>query len=176
MSGRRARYGKIERLTVRLLESAGIVAPHVDIRLLVAREGIDVRFGELGDISGLLLRDGGSTTIGVNSGQAMVRQRFTMAHEYGHYFLHDGLRAHSDENFRLNFRNDMSATASDVDEIEANFFAACVLMPRRFLDQVGAAECIDDDNGVRKLAKLFRVSQHAMSLRLANLYPDHAPF
>ena len=99
-----------------------------------------------------------------------------MAHEYGHYFLHEGLHAHSDQGFRVNFRDNESATAAHVDEIEANYFAACLLMPKKFLDEVNAHEAIDDDDGVRRLSKLFEVSQHAMSLRLVNIYARHAPF
>lgn len=176
MIARRARYNKIERITDQLLDKAGITSPSVNIKTMVRHEGIEIRSITLGKVSGLLARDGKQTIIGINRDQAVVRQRFTMAHEYGHYILHEGLQSHFDERFRINYRNEASATAGSVVEIEANYFAACLLMPRRFLDIAQALEFMDDDAGVKRLARIFSVSQHAMSLRLANLYRAYSPF
>ena len=57
-----------------------------------------------------------------------------------------------------------------MEEIEANFFAASLLMPERFLDADGGVDAIDDDAMVSDLAARYQVSPQAMSLRLANLY------
>jgi Zn-dependent peptidase ImmA (M78 family) len=76
----------------------------------------------------------------------------------------------------VNYRNDVSSLARDVEEIEANFFAASLLMPKRMLDACNGIDAIDDDRRVRELAKRFSVSAHAMSLRLANVYSRYAPY
>lgn len=177
MTPRRARYARIERIVDALLDAASDpVEPPVPVERMVREQGITVRRGDLEDVSGLLLRDGDAAVIGVNSTQSKVRQRFTIAHEFGHFMLHEGIRDHVDHGYRVNFRDRESALARDVEEIEANFFAASLLMPKRLLDSRDAVNAIDDDALVSKLATEFNVSRHAMSLRLANVYSRYAPY
>jgi Zn-dependent peptidase ImmA (M78 family) len=158
-----------------LLASAAATVP-VPVERMVKDRGITLRKGDLGDVSGLLLRDLGSATIGVNSTQSPVRQRFTIAHEFGHFLLHEGIVEHVDHGYRVNYRSELSSQATEVEEIEANFFAASLLMPRSMLDEREAVAALDDDRMVRALAREFEVSQHAMSLRLANIYRQFAPY
>lgn len=174
---RRARYGKIERIVEDLLISDRVSDdPPVPVEAMMRRRGIEIRRGDLGDVSGLLVRDGDRATIGVNSAHPPARQRFTIAHEFGHFILHEGIVDHVDHGYRVNYRNDVSSLAKDVEEIEANFFAASLLMPKRILDMCNGIDAIDDDRRVRELAKRFSVSAHAMSLRLANVYSRYAPY
>lgn len=186
MALQRARYAKIERLVDKLLASAP-PGPPIGVEAMVRQRGITLRKGDLGEVSGLLVRREGEVTIGVNSTQHRVRQRFTIAHEFAHFILHDGIVEHVDHsyrinprdaepNIRVNYRSEASSQATDVEEIEANFFAASLLMPRVQLDQHSAVLAIDDDREVKRLAALFDVSAHAMSLRLANVYRRYAPF
>jgi Zn-dependent peptidase ImmA (M78 family) len=76
----------------------------------------------------------------------------------------------------VNFRSSESSQATNVEEIEANYFAASILMPKHLLDSLSAEEALDNDALLASLAKQFRVSRLAMSLRLANLYQDSTPF
>jgi Zn-dependent peptidase ImmA (M78 family) len=57
-------------------------------------------------------------------------------------------------------------------EIEANFFAAELLMPASFLARSLAGEPfdIDDEGAVGALAKEYKVSASAMRFRLGNLF------
>lgn len=166
----RPRYRRIERLVLNLLASNNITTAPVPIEKFVKRQKVSIKYGDLGDVSGLLLREGSLATIGVNSSHPHVRQRFTIAHEFGHFLLHTGIIAHCDRDYRVNYRSEESSQATNVEEIEANFFAATLLMPRPFLDQQDALMALDDDRAVRVLAHQFDVSGHAMSLRLANIY------
>ncbi len=182
---RRARYSKIERILASMLGSSPH-GPPISVEAMVRRRGIDLREGDLGEVSGLLARHDGRATIGVNSTQHRVRRRFTIAHEFGHYILHEGIIEHVDRSYRinpkgdgdvrLNYRSDVSSQATDVEEIEANFFAASLLMPKNLLDAHSALLAVDDDAEVRRLARLFDVSAHAMSLRLSNVYRRYAPY
>lgn len=174
MIQRRARYSKISAMVDALLGQHGQAAPPVRIEKIAKDLGIEIRTGDLGDVSGLIVRSGDGAVIGVNSTQGRQRQRFTIAHELGHFLLHEGLNNHVDHNYRINYRSEESSKATNVDEIEANFFAASILMPKRFLDALNAEEALDSDNEVAEFAKQFDVSRHAMSLRLANLY--EAPY
>lgn len=173
---RRARYTKIENLVSSLLDKHQIDEAPVPVERIVASYGIHLRKGDLEDVSGLIVRDGTSVTIGVNAKQSRTRQRFTMAHEFGHFLLHEGMSSHVDHNYRVNFRSSESALAVDVEEIEANFFAANLLMPKRFLHDANAVEAVDSDRSVGELALMFNVSRHAMSLRIGNVYREHSPF
>jgi Zn-dependent peptidase ImmA (M78 family) len=140
------------------------VAEHLGARVI--RERLDR------DVSGLLLRDGDSVMIGVNDLHAARRQRFTVAHEVAHLVLHKGRPLVLDR-VRLNFRDATSSAATDAEEIEANQFAAAILMPadlvineaRRLLKDPSET----DASIVPLLAQGFDVSDQAMEYRLINL-------
>jgi Zn-dependent peptidase ImmA (M78 family) len=125
-----------------------------------------------GDISGMLFRAGTKPVIGVNARQSRVRQRFTVAHELGHLQLHPGHDVHVDRDIKVNFRDEASGRATHVDEIEANAFAAELLMPHRLIHRellAGIANGVPDDQLVTTLANRFDVSNQAMQFRLINL-------
>lgn len=109
--------------------------------------------------------------IGVNGRHSTTRQRFTIAHELGHAMLHEGRELHVDEGFRIDLRSRESSTGTNIEEIEANTFAASLLMPTRFLQRDLEAGHIDieADQQVEALAKSYDVSRSAMSYRLLNL-------
>jgi len=173
MSLARPRYSRVERLTDELLAKHRVKAPPVPVEAIVrADEGVSVRYSDLKDISGLVVRKGGNALIGVNRMHSTVRRRFTLAHEFAHVLLHEGAELRFDKHFRVNLRSDLSSTGTDIEEIEANFFAACLLMPRRFLDDDERTLTIEieDAMAVRELARTYAVSVQAMSWRLSNLY------
>ena len=111
--------------------------------------------------------------IGYNSAHASVRQRFTVAHEIGHYMLHVK-NAHSRlflDRYVVYRRDDQSSTGNDREEIEANAFAAALLMPAELVrDEIRKNNLdLDDEDDLGVLAKRFNVSTTAMSFRLGNL-------
>jgi len=168
----RPRYARIEQLADSLLRDAGIAGPPVRIGDIVRSRGFVVRVMDLKDLSGLVVRDGGATIIGVNKAHALTRRRFTIAHELAHALLHDGQEVHYDKDFRVDFRSAASSLGVDVKEMEANFFAASILMPRRFLEadpMVGDLDLEEAAGAVKTLAVRYKVSPHAMSIRLGNL-------
>ena len=126
-----------------------------------------------GDLSGVLYKENDDIIIGVNSSHATTRQRFTIAHEVGHLILHELDVLHIDKNFRLHYRNEVSSQAVDIHEIEANAFAAAILMPAdtlklKFTNLI--REGIDIDSGsdeISFLAREFQVSQQALLIRLS---------
>jgi Zn-dependent peptidase ImmA (M78 family) len=172
MTGARPRYGRIQQLTDALLVQAGVTAPPVPVEDIIRKRGIAIRpTASLGDVSGLVLRKGKEIIIGVNRREVPARQRFTLAHELGHALLHYGEEVRFDKDFRVNLRSETSGFGVDVEEIEANFFAACLLMPQRFLEADPEAALIDveDAQAVKKIAGRYGVSVHAISIRLGNL-------
>lgn len=159
-----------------LLIKGRIAEPPVPVEKLAQDAGALISYQpfEAQDISGLLYRAAGSAAvIGVNSNNPKVRQRFTIAHELGHLILHQGHDLILERLIRLNFRDATSSTASHEEEIEANRFAAELLMPQDFLEHVLATllqgRPLSDLELVRRLARRFEVSQSAMEYRLTGL-------
>lgn len=122
------------------------------------------------ETSGMLVRTDGLIVIGVNSNHAEVRRRFSIAHELGHLSLHPGRPLLLHETVRVNFRDATSSMATDVEEIEANAFAAELLMPEPFVRQEVERSCeVRRTELVKQLAQTFAVSRPAMEIRLVNL-------
>jgi Zn-dependent peptidase ImmA (M78 family) len=176
MTFRRARYSKIDAMVLGLLAQHDQTRPPIRIERVAKELGVELRSGDLNDVSGVLVRQGNSAIVATNNTQSAQRQRFTIAHELGHFLLHEGITNHVDRSYRVNFRSAESSEATNVEEIEANYFAASILMPKHMLDAQSAELALDNDAMVGDLAKQFQVSRLAMSLRLNNLYEDVAPF
>lgn len=169
----RPRYSRISREVSNLLRRAGIEAAPVPVEEIAALVGARVTYNDFqNEISGLLLRRSQSVVIGVASEQSKARQRFTIAHEIGHLLLHEGEELHVDADFRVNLRSSASSRADDVTEIEANAFAASLLMPIDFLKKDVARMRIDveDCDQLEQLADKYGVSSQAMVFRLINLF------
>jgi len=90
------------------------------------------------------------------------RQRFTVAHELGHYVC-----GHlQDKPMFRDSRKNFSLENYDIYEVEANRFAANLLMPKEKIDFMLYKEGI---TSIDKMAQLLRVSPAAMTYRLQNL-------
>jgi Zn-dependent peptidase ImmA (M78 family) len=156
-----------------VLHQAGISKPPIPIERLARHLGIEVRREPFeGDLSGMLFREGDRTIIGVNSLHPRSRQRFTIAHEIGHLELHDREGIHLDRKFPIvRQRDGRSSLAVDPEEIEANGFAAELLMPASMLedDIEGSDPFYEDDELSSWLADRYDVSLQAMAIRLGNL-------
>lgn len=166
---------RIENLTQELLDRFNANSIPVNIEKIVKEHGIEIINDNLGEnTTGLLAIDGSKIIIGVDKIQnnGPKRKRFTIAHEFGHYILH---RNHSnffiDSHFKVMFRDQTSSKGIDVNEIQANAFAAAILMPRNLI--VSKIKELDldlsDDNSIKKIADEFGVSLTAMSYRISNL-------
>jgi Zn-dependent peptidase ImmA (M78 family) len=145
----------------------------VDLESVAEKLGAEIRAFELeADVSGVLFRGHGRKVVAVNQSHPEVRKRFTIAHELGHLALHQGTEVHVDEGFRVNLRDSKSATAEDVEEIEANAFAANLLMPASWLrnDLEGASFDLENETQISSLAERYQVSVQAMTVRLTSLF------
>jgi len=101
--------------------------------------------------------ENGVPALEFNMSEAPVRQRFTVAHELGHFALGHEDSPRDSGNFYA---------SGDPKERMANKFAAELLMPGSLIRQYynsGAAQSVE------ALAQLFGVSRDAMGYRLINL-------
>ncbi len=104
------------------------------------------------DVYAITHRDGDCTIIGYNENASITRQRFSVAHEIGHLLMG-----------HLHGRSSIELDTQDNDEMEANAFAAELLMPRASLAK-------DIKAGIKQpdvLAKKYQVSSDAMWWQLS---------
>src|SRR5687768_16159797 len=150
---------KPEQAASRLLKSHRIAATPIPVEQLAEKLGAQVVREPLrGDVSGMLFREDDRIVIGVNSAEAPVRQRFTIAHELGHLQLHPGKPVIIDKLLRVNLRETRRTSMSDRQEREANQFAAALLMPQEWVKE--AAQDLLDDRGPRDEAQLVERLAH----------------
>lgn len=97
----------------------------------------------------------GRWTIVVNAADTWGRQRFSLAHEFKHL-----LDSPTDD---LLYRDRGALSARTQRERAADYFAACLLMPRSLLKRVFYDDGIRDE---QTLARAFQVSVAAMRWRL----------
>lgn len=166
---------RIEKITTQILDEYKINELPIPVNEIAIKRGLEIKAYDLGeDVSGVLVIKDGLGFIGYNPTESKVRQRFTIAHELGHYELHNKQNESAlfiDKQFRVEFRNQDSSTGEMIREREANAFAAALLMPGKILIKEikhHHFELSDDDN-LLELAKLFNVSVSAMTFRLMNL-------
>ncbi len=161
---------KISTRVDELLREFNIRKPPVSVRQIVKKYGLLLTsLPADNDISGAIIRKNGRVVIAVNTSQPPNRQRFTVAHELAHYFLHQELEEHVDEDFWVAWRNSESSKAINWREIEANSFAAQLLMPAEFLEKDLHALQRIDKRTIALLAARYGVSAEAMRFRLSNL-------
>jgi Zn-dependent peptidase ImmA (M78 family) len=164
---------EIEKSVAILLEKHSVTEPPVPVERIAGAEGlpiIETVYG--GDVSGALIRSNGLVGIAVNASHHPNRRRFTVAHELAHFKLrHEG--EHVDRDFTVLRRDDRSSEANDSLEIEANAYAACLLMPREFLLRDLRANFNGDfdfsEQYLAIIAKKYKVSTSALNYRLINL-------
>lgn len=114
------------------------------------------------DVSGTIdIPADGVPIISLNRSDSTSRQRFTCAHEIGHY-----LRREATGRRGLNYtdyRDTLAGLGYDTEEVYSNQFAAALLMPAHLVWRW----C--ETKSVEEMARQFGTSTQAMDLRLRNL-------
>lgn len=178
-----ARRRKIQGQVEDLLERFHLFTPPIDVEKIAEDLKIELQKADLGDISGLVFREGNKVIIGVNESHPSTRQRFTIAHELGHFFLHSQNPLFVDKVFAVKLRDHVSSEAVSLEEVEANAFAAELLMPTNMIfndiKQISGlfdfdTDNIDNETGnldklINELSDRYKVSKQAMTFRLINI-------
>lgn len=148
------------------------VSPFPFENVLKAHEDLQIYYTALEDeVSGVILFKDKEYSILINTDKPTTRQNFTIGHELGHYFLHkdelqrsNGIVDGDDslDGQKILYRRDDERNKRL--EIEANNFAASLLMPADLVRRAWQAT-----RSVEECARIFSVSVVAMSVRLTKL-------
>lgn len=142
----------------RLLALHEVAAPVVPIEIVSELPRVRIVQGFDLPVSGSAHWDGTYWVISLNASEYDLRRRFSLMHEFKHVLDHPT---------RHLIRGDRQAKldADAMAEKVADYFAACVLMPKAW---VKSAFCSRTQN-IERLADRFQVSPKAMSFRLSQL-------
>ncbi len=163
---------KAEREAIKVWVNAGRPVP-VPVADIIRDYGLVLQESVLEDsISGMMVtKENGIAHVVINQGHHKNRQRFSMAHELGHYLLHRNARSiFVDASEQRFYRDAEASTGTKLQEIEANAFAAELLMPQESIEErVPETLTTLDEPIIERLAEEFCVSQSAMVFRLQKL-------
>lgn len=167
---------KIENMTSDLLKQFKLFSEPVNVNKVAKKLGIRIDPEDLDNhISGYILMKKGIANIGLNRNHPQVRQRFTIAHEIGHYKLHSYVPLFIDEYKGAIYRSKEIPQNYKMEK-EANAFAASLLMPSELISKKLNLldEILSYDQKVEIMSKDFNVSEQAMDYRLRDLgYYDY---
>lgn len=146
-----------ERQTELLLDELGIAAPAVPRSVIAGLPFITVAERRGFPTSGMVTKTDLGWVVVIRGDESQVRQRFSLAHELKHVL--------DDPFIDWLYPGQGHLTGSERAERICDYFAACLLMPKRWL--------IGDWRGGRRdisrLAGRYNVSRRAMEVRLSQL-------
>jgi Zn-dependent peptidase ImmA (M78 family) len=157
---RRLSPGEALRLTElqanRFRQLFGITEPELDEAVISSLPRLEVTYEADLPVSGLAQWHNGRWIVALNATEAEVRQRFSLAHELFHVINHTTKSWLHPADARMN--------AYDKGEKLADYFAGCLLMPKRHVKALHGRG-LDP----KALADTFGVSRRAMQVRLDQL-------
>jgi Zn-dependent peptidase ImmA (M78 family) len=149
----------------RLSEEYGIEHPReIDLEAIAEDKGVTVIDAPLVGLEARLVRNGDRGVIRVKAGPGDTgRRRFSIAHELGHWFLHEG----TSQIFPCTAENLRDYKNSAV-EIEANIFAAEFLMPTWMFAGAIKDKEVTIEN-IQACASEFKTSLTSTAIRFTEL-------
>lgn len=136
-----------------------------DVIAFAKELGINVtqsNFASNDKVSGLIKKfSEDNIVISVKANDVDTRQRFTIAHELGHFFLHQHLL---EEGF-MDGAGLLRDGSNNKIEKEANSFAANLLMPEAIFKEMWSSKKLSS----KQIADFFYVSESAVIIRAINL-------
>ena len=153
----------INSLAEDILDIYEIPVPIQDMGEIVERLGGTIQ-REASFSDGTVERNGDGFKIILSLFQDEKRERFTIAHELGHLFLHMGYKI-NEKLWERQDNNIYHRTGNSEREYQANEFAAAFLMPANRYLEVLKSLAVDNMVDTSKIAEFFNVSVEAASNR-----------
>ena len=152
----------------KIIEKYGISSSeHIRLEDIAFDLGVDIIEGALRGAAASLVKFGKYATIRVSNNSSYEnRNRFSIAHELGHFVLNHGTsiqRVCSDE--------DMMNWYKKSEETEANFFAGELILPKNLIiKKCDVAEV--DFRPIKQISNEFRASLTATAIRFVRFCPE----
>jgi Zn-dependent peptidase ImmA (M78 family) len=149
------RIGYCRDMARKILQETNSIEVPISVEKILGQYGFRVVYLDQPpeQFSGILHR--GKKAIGINKHHHQFRQRFSIAHELGHYFLD-----HPDAEEEI--PDDENSTAFEIYEKEADEFAGELLVPKDQLKQA-----FNQTPDIDSLRKKFQVSQHVIIIQIS---------
>lgn len=145
---------------IKLLEEIGMdEITDIPMDIFVSALGATLIKEPLDRCDGKIIRGHKKTLIKINSNIPYEeRVRFSIAHEIGHFLLHEKLEVHNETHNTLTWFKDAEKQAQmGIQELEANEFASELLMPKKLFIK----ECIGEPFSpqlLERISKRFKTS------------------
>lgn len=138
-------------------------SPPIPVSEIAESVGVNVVFTHFRDLDDVMsgFCDFEARRLYVNAKDPLNRQRFTIAHELGHWVLHREYYLRHPDKYPVLPRFDRTDNSNPFEK-EANTFAANLLVPKHLLAAV-------KDAPVSVLADIFLVSREMMEFRIKNV-------
>jgi Zn-dependent peptidase ImmA (M78 family) len=142
----------------RIINKNFITSPPIYLEEIAEGEGLNLAVAEFAEknVSGFI--DFEKKLILVNKYDSISRQRFTIAHELGHWILHQK-EIEADRDLVVLYRRPIEGEKNPLEQ-EANCFAANLLVPLCFLQNL-----VDQNISDKEIANIFRVSEAVIAFR-----------
>lgn len=159
-------YKKAEKAALEILQENFITSCPVPVEELIEFHGLGLILSDFsnGEISGVI--DLKKKYLYINSMDSSQRRRFTIAHELGHWVLHQAELSDNQE-LAVLYRRPLGREGEDRLEQEANYFAANLLVPKELLRDIIHNKKGESSEGSLNahLAKIFNVSESVIGYR-----------
>lgn len=150
--GESMRIAELQATRLRIL--AGVTEPAFAETVISQLPKVQVERMFPAPISGATQWSHGRWLIVLNGAEALVRQRFSLAHEFKHILDNPFIE--------VLYPATRTLGSSQRAEQICDYFAGCLLMPRALLKRAW----VEGPQDIRKLARRFDVSVQAMQIRL----------
>lgn len=139
-------------------------AADLDVEAIAFDQGVEVRYEPLNGCEATLVGYDAKAIATIRRATSRGRERFSVAHEIGHWLLHRG------RSFRCRVEDIVQNYSSEIVlEKEADEFASYLLMPTNILRPIIKSLSKPTLQDLQRVANDFDVSLQAMSIRLAAL-------
>ena len=157
---------RINKLADSIREALELVTPPYEPKFAVKKLNGEIFYDlSADDIDAFIEKTGNQNfSIHLSDNKSLQRERFTLAHELGHLFLHMGFVI-DDSKWRQKEMVYYRDNTSSKDEYEANEFAAAFLMPKQEFIRTANDNLNNDLYNVQRLADHFGVSIDAATNR-----------
>jgi hypothetical protein len=152
----------VRNMAKKVLRDSKIKAPPVDLVAILRAHNIG--YEEMDDfpdsVDALIIKNGEFTYAAVNARHHIHRQRFSLAHELGHYFLHPDGYPETEVSIDNPPSEEAVLGTKSPAESEADLFAGELLVPIEFLKAA-------PDKQIPALSKLFLVSDQVIGVAIS---------